>query len=287
MAARYRKNAANSSSSTESSPEPAKPIKDVASEPGIGLSVLDVLRVLGGILLLSSGISYLSTNGESMTWGYNPWWTRAREWKAFYNGEVSLTDAELLAYDGSDGSKPIYLALNGTIYDVSANRATYGPGGSYHFFAGHDAARAFLTGCFEEDRTPDLRGVELMYMPVDGPPSSSSSPSNTAAPAAEQPQSYDPATGKETSVPNAASGNAKPRTPLTKAQLKNRRAQELRQARKQAVEGLEHWHQLFRGDKGKPYFRVGEVRRERGWLEGVPERKLCEHAEKGRPKREE
>ena len=77
-----------------------------------------------------------------------------------------------LAYDGSDPTKPIYLALNGTIYDVSANPGTYGPGGSYHFFAGRDAARAFLTGCFMEDQTPDLRGVYMMYMPREPEPGS-------------------------------------------------------------------------------------------------------------------
>jgi predicted heme/steroid binding protein len=85
-------------------------------------------------------------------------------------GQVYLTDAELAQYDGTDPTKPIYLALNGTIYDVSSNPDTYGPGGSYHFFAGRDAARAFLTGCFQEDQTPDLRGVEEMYIPIDPEP---------------------------------------------------------------------------------------------------------------------
>jgi len=37
--------------------------------------------VLGGLALLSAGLSYLSTSGESMTWGYNAKWTRMREWK--------------------------------------------------------------------------------------------------------------------------------------------------------------------------------------------------------------
>jgi hypothetical protein len=63
----------------------------------------------------------------------------------------------------------VYLAINGTIYDVSANRRTYGPGGSYHMFAGTDAARGFVTGCFREDRTADLRGVEAMHLPADDP----------------------------------------------------------------------------------------------------------------------
>lgn len=61
-------------------------IKEQAEETSNGLSVLDVLRILGGLVLLSCGLSYLSTSGESMTWGYNPWWTRAREWKSLIVG---------------------------------------------------------------------------------------------------------------------------------------------------------------------------------------------------------
>lgn len=43
----------------------------------------------------------------------------------------------------------------------------YGPGGSYNFFTGRDATRAFVTGCFQEDLTHDLAGVEEMFIPVD------------------------------------------------------------------------------------------------------------------------
>ncbi|KAH7128372.1 hypothetical protein B0J11DRAFT_603571 [Dendryphion nanum] len=251
MAARYRQTASRSTAKSD----PGAPIKDVAdnsskSPSPSSFSVLDILRILGGIIVLSSGLSYLSTSGESMTWGYNAWWTRAREWKAIWQGGIQLTDTQLLAYDGTDPTKPIYLALNGTIYDVSANRGTYGPGGSYHFFAGRDAARAFLTGCFMEDQTPDLRGVEMMYMPKDP----------------------EPGTEEYKKLPV-----------LTSAERKNRQAQELRKARKQVREGLEHWHKMFRGDKGKKYFRVGEVKRERGWLEKLPRRELCAEGEKARP----
>jgi hypothetical protein len=76
---------------------------------------------------------------------------------------------------------------------------------------------------------------------------------------------------------------AKARKPLTAGERKNRNAQELRSARKQMRDGLENWHMLFRGDKGKPYRKVGEVKREDGWLEKMPKRKLCEQAEKARP----
>ncbi|KAF2657659.1 hypothetical protein K491DRAFT_690904 [Lophiostoma macrostomum CBS 122681] len=265
MAARYRQTSTRDGSAAEPEATPAEPIKQIAKSRSNSLSVVDVLRILGGILLLSSAMSYLSTSGESMTWGYNPWWTRAREWKALLKGEINLTDDQLLTYDGTDPTKPIYLALNGTIYDVSANPTTYGPGGSYHFFAGRDAARAFLTGCFMDDRTPDLRGAEMMYMPRD--------------PDATKPEEVEAA--RKLAESGKATGQ------LSKSALKNRQAQELRKARRQVRDGLEHWHQLFRGDKQKPYFKVGEVVRETGWLEKLPRRELCEQAEKSRPVRKE
>jgi predicted heme/steroid binding protein len=267
---RYRKPAATApaaspsierapSSTAAAKSELKQAVKQQADKTSSGLSLLDVLRILGGVMLLSAGLSYLATSGESMTWGYNAKWTRAREWMGVVRGDVHLTDAELTAYDGSDPTKPIYLAINGTIYDVSSSPTTYGPGGSYHFFAGRDAARAFLTGCFAEDAVPDLRGVEQMFIPVD------------------------PET-KENATPEVIE-KAKSRPKLSSGELKNRNAQELRDARRQARDGLEGWHALFRGDKGKPYFKVGTVKREEGWLEKMPERTLCAQAQKGRPAR--
>ncbi|KAL5117969.1 hypothetical protein ACEQ8H_004114 [Pleosporales sp. CAS-2024a] len=229
------------------------------SSSGSGLSVLDVLRILGGLVLLSSGASYLSTSGSSMTWGYNGRWTRIREWKTFFQAPIRLTDAQLAAYDGSNPALPIYLALNGTIYDVSISPKTYGPGGSYHVFAGKDAARAFITGCFAEDAVPDLRGAEVTYMPVD-------------------PEEKEDASEE-------VREKARRRKGLTKGELKNRYARELRQARKEVVAALDNWHVLFRGDRGKAYRKVGEVVREEGWLDKMPKRNLCAQAEKSRPVR--
>jgi len=42
---------------------------------------------------------------------------------------------------------------------VSPSRRIYGKGGSYEFFSGVDAARAYITGCFKQDLTHDLRGL--------------------------------------------------------------------------------------------------------------------------------
>ncbi|KAJ8117152.1 hypothetical protein OPT61_g1572 [Boeremia exigua] len=68
-------------STAEAKKELKAAVQDQASKTSNGLSILDILRVLGGLALLSAGMSYLSTSGESMTWGYNGKWTRMQEWK--------------------------------------------------------------------------------------------------------------------------------------------------------------------------------------------------------------
>lgn len=125
-------------------------------------------------------------------------------------GPLYLTLEELAAFDGTDETKPLYLAINGTIYDVSANRRTYGPGGSYNWFAGCDASRAYVTGCFAEDRTADVRGVEEMFLPLD-----------------------DPAIDKHWSA----------------AELKQLKEKELAEANQRVYDGLKHWVDFFAKSK--------------------------------------
>ena len=128
----------------------------------------------------------------------------------FQRGPIQLTPAELAAFDGTDPKKPLYLAINGTIYDVTPGARMYGPGGSYHWFAGVDAARAYVTGCFSTDRTPDMRGVEDMFLPLDDP---------------EVDRLY------------------------TAAEMKKLQEEELQQARKQVHDALKHWVDFFANSK--------------------------------------
>lgn len=93
------------------------------------------------------------------TFNYNTnQYTNIGAWKQMFRSPVNLTEAELATFDGTNG-KPIYVAVNGSVYDVSASPELYGPGGSYAFFSGKDGARAYITGCFATDLTHDLRGV--------------------------------------------------------------------------------------------------------------------------------
>lgn len=147
--------------------------------------------------------------------------------------------------------------------------SSYGPAGPYHFFAGRDAGRAFLTGCFDTDLTPDLRGVEEMYVPLDPDPDS---------PLHSGPAEIEDEDSGELRRKGGKKG-------VQKADVKTGREEEWREARSKAEDAIEGWVKTFRGESGRPYFWVGKIRREAGWLEGLPKRELCEEARKSRPKR--
>lgn len=75
---------------------------------------------------------------------------------------IELALEELKAYDGKDTGKPIYLAIKGTIFDVSKGRHFYGPDGIYPF-AGRECARAFaLLSTDKEDCNDNLDGLHEM-----------------------------------------------------------------------------------------------------------------------------
>lgn len=204
------------------------------------ISPLDIVRVIITLLGVSCTLSYYLTSGASIFWNYDPWFTHPTKLAQWWQGPLHLTPEQLATFDGSDRNKPILLAINGKIFDVSAGRHTYGPGGSYEVFAGRDATRAFVTGCFLEDRTGDLRGAEEIYIPIDDPEEE-----------------------------------------ITSAQRKMRAERDRRKAKQKVQKEIEKWETFYKHHK--KYFQVGE-------LVGVPEYtgeppKLCEPAQKGRPKR--
>lgn len=71
-----------------------------------------------------------------------------------------MTTQQLSQYNGTDPSKPIYVAVKGRIFDVTNGKSFYGPGGPYALFAGKDASRALAKmSKNDEDVSPSLDGL--------------------------------------------------------------------------------------------------------------------------------
>ncbi|KAF9943112.1 hypothetical protein BGZ67_006480 [Mortierella alpina] len=71
-----------------------------------------------------------------------------------------FTSEELTGHDGTEENSTIYVAIKGTVFDVTAKRAMYGPGGGYHCFAGKDASKALgMSSLKVEDCVADYSGL--------------------------------------------------------------------------------------------------------------------------------
>lgn len=51
-----------------------------------------------------------------------------------------FTENDIAQFNGEDLSKPIYIGLNGYVYDVTAGKKFYKTGGTYHYLAGKDSS---------------------------------------------------------------------------------------------------------------------------------------------------
>ncbi|XP_038215706.1 neuferricin [Zerene cesonia] len=64
--------------------------------------------------------------------------------------KLTLTQEELAKHNG-DEHKELYLAVMGSIFDVSSGKIHYAKGRSYHYFIGKDGTRALVSGNFEDE----------------------------------------------------------------------------------------------------------------------------------------
>ncbi|OJA07770.1 hypothetical protein AZE42_02987 [Rhizopogon vesiculosus] len=128
--------------------------EDPTAEQEVGL--LGLLKFIVYLLLAVLIAGKFFTG--SFLWEYEGKWARLKTYWPESSGRL-FSETYLATFDGTDSTKPLYLAIDGDVFDVSSNRRTYGPGGPYHHMAGVDAARSFATGCFATHRTHDLRGL--------------------------------------------------------------------------------------------------------------------------------
>lgn len=75
----------------------------------------------------------------------------------------NFTATQLRKFDGTEDEnsgepKPVYLSLNGTVFDVSNGRDFYGPGGAYEMFAGRECGVALAKMSFEEEHLDNVAG---------------------------------------------------------------------------------------------------------------------------------
>jgi len=128
------------------------PERDPTAQIEVG--IFGILKFLFYLLIFTALAGKFVTG--SYTWEYQSRWTQL---KTYWPTNQRLFSERLLAeHDGSMIGRPIYLAIDGDVYDVSKGNA-YQPGGSYAILTGVDAARAFGTGCFKTHRTHDTRGL--------------------------------------------------------------------------------------------------------------------------------
>ncbi|TKA54326.1 hypothetical protein B0A53_03419 [Rhodotorula sp. CCFEE 5036] len=115
------------------------------------------------LLALVTNVALSRALTQSWTWGYDGKWIKPRTYRELVrpSAPVVLSEAQLALHDGTRPDRyPLYLAFDGDVYDISdGGMRNYGPGGAYYQFAGKDAARAFVTGCFKTHLTHDLRGL--------------------------------------------------------------------------------------------------------------------------------
>ncbi|KAI9222417.1 cytochrome b5-like heme/steroid binding domain-containing protein [Blastocladiella britannica] len=78
---------------------------------------------------------------------------------------MEMTPAQLAEFDNADTGKPVYVAIKGIIFDVSANREMYPHAKGYGLFAGKDASRALAKSSLDVDdissKWDDLNEDEL------------------------------------------------------------------------------------------------------------------------------
>lgn len=125
-------------------------------------TLLDFVRILGGLLLCNAIASYFFTS--SALWGYDDtkyvnskYWIQ--QWKAT-DTVFTLKDMRESLYNNDQ----LLLSINRTVFDVSASPEIYHTEKSrsrYSQFTARDCTRMFINGCFDktEQCTYDLRNL--------------------------------------------------------------------------------------------------------------------------------
>lgn len=77
------------------------------------------------------------------------------------NNKVKVYSPEELAHYNGLKIKSLYLAVLGTVFDVTKGKKHYSKRASYHYFIGKDGSRAFVTGDFKDESQNKDHVVDL------------------------------------------------------------------------------------------------------------------------------
>jgi len=111
--------------------------RPVMTPPKQGMSYTTIIIALLFLPLLSNFLT------QSWSFGTEPYFRpyvrkiHESPYNPFAKGLKEFTPKELARYDGSSLDRPVYVAVDGEVYDVSANRRIYGKGGSYNMMYVH------------------------------------------------------------------------------------------------------------------------------------------------------
>ncbi|PIA15574.1 cytochrome b5 [Coemansia reversa NRRL 1564] len=101
-------------------------------------------------IILGLGLAYATYKTLSYLWTKNTANTAAKPRFSYRK----WTKRDISQYTGAE-EKPILIALDGKVYDVTDGRSFYGPGCAYNVFAGRDASRLLATQTFDDGLTEE------------------------------------------------------------------------------------------------------------------------------------
>ena len=124
-----------------------------------------IFILLAFIPLLSNFLTSTWTFGLDPTFlrPYTRSWTHSplNPWAV---GLRDLTEAQLSMYDGREDA-PVYIGIDGLVFDVSSNRRVYGKGGSYNMMCAGDLSEVGLMEQGREGRSEEFRDRMLQDSP--------------------------------------------------------------------------------------------------------------------------
>lgn len=126
------------------------------------ITVLDVIRLISGLVIINAVLSYFFTS--STMWGYDGKYVDTHYLQYAVRGSpIKVYTLESLAAEYPKSGR-LLVSIDRKVFDVTANYETYDPNSitsRYGVFVGRDCTRMFVNGCLKnmQQCTWDLRNI--------------------------------------------------------------------------------------------------------------------------------